>query len=68
MEIGTQAEFLGVMTRGEMLAMYFTHDGGDTSKWRVKGHAKKAFWEWLASWAVMLRKPSDLGYSDEGFT
>jgi hypothetical protein len=67
MEIGTQAEFLGVMTRGEMLAMYFTHDGGDTSKWRVKGHAKKAFWEWLASWSVMLRKPSDLGYSDEGF-
>lgn len=67
MELGTQAEFLGVMTRGEMLAMYFTHDGGDTSKWRVKGHAQKAFWEWMASWAVMVRKPSDLGYSDEGF-
>lgn len=68
MELGTQAEFLGVMTRGEMLAMYFTHDGGDTSKWRVKGHAQKAFWEWMASWAVMIRKPSDLGYSDDGFT
>lgn len=68
MELGTQAEFLGVMTRSEMLAMYFTHDGGDTSKWRVKGHAQKAFWEWMASWAVMIRKPSDLGYSDEGFT
>lgn len=68
MELGTQAEFLGVMTRGEMLAMYFTHDGGDTSKWRVKGHAQAAFWEWMASWAVMIRKPSDLGYSDEGFT
>lgn len=67
MELGTQAEFLGVMTRSEMLAMYFTHDGGDTSKWRVKGHAQKAFWEWMASWAVMIRKPSDLGYSDEGF-
>lgn len=67
MELGTQAEFLGVMTRGEMLAMYFTHDGGDTSKWRVKGHAQAAFWEWMASWAVMIRKPSDLGYSDEGF-
>lgn len=67
MELGTQAEFLGVMTRGEMLAMYFTHDGGDTSKWRVKGHAQKAFWEWMASWAVMIRKPSDLGYSDCGF-
>lgn len=67
MELGTQAEFLGVMTRSEMLAMYFTHDGGDTSKWRVKGHAQKAFWEWMASWAVMIRKPSDLGYSDDGF-
>lgn len=68
MELGTQAEFLGVMTRSEMLAMYFTHDGGDTSKWRVKGHAQAAFWEWMASWAVMIRKPSDLGYSDDGFT
>ena len=68
MELGTQAEFLGVMTRGEMLAMYFTHDGGDTSKWRVKGHAQAAFWSWMASWAVMIRKPSDLGYSDECFT
>ena len=67
MELGTQAEFLGVMTRSEMLAMYFTHDGGDTSKWRVKGHAQKAFWEWMATWAVMIRKPSDLGYSDDGF-
>lgn len=68
MELGTQAEFLGVMTRGEMLAMYFTHDGGDTSKWRLKGHAQAAFWSWMASWAVMIRKPSDLGYSDECFT
>lgn len=67
MELGMQAEFLGVMTRGEMLAMYFTHDGGDTSKWRVKGHAQDDFWTWMASWSVMIRKPSDLGYSDEGF-
>ena len=67
MELGTQAEFLGIMSRGEMLAMYFTHDGGDTSKWRVKGHAQQAFWTWMASWSVMIRKPSDLGYSDDGF-
>lgn len=67
MELGTHAEFLGVMTRGEMLAMYFTHDGGDTSKWRVKRHAQADFWTWMASWAVMIRKPSDLGYSDDGF-
>ncbi len=68
MELGTQAEFLGVMTRGEMLAMFFTHDGGDTSKWRVKGHAQADFWTWMASWSVMIRKPSDLGYSDESFS
>lgn len=66
-ELGNHAEFLGVMTRAEMLSMFFVHDGGDTSKWRLKGHAVKRFWEWVASWAVMLQKPSDLGYSDEGF-
>ena len=67
MELGNHAEFLGVMTRAEMLSMFFVHDGGDTSKWRLKGHAVKKFWEWVASWAVMLQKPSDLGYSDEGY-
>ncbi len=66
MEIGNHAEFLGVMTRTEMLSMYFVHDGGDTSKWRLKGHAEDAFWRWVASWGVLLEKPSDLGYSDEG--
>jgi len=67
MELGNHAEFLGIMSRTEMLAMFFTHDGGDTSKWRIKGHAESEFWKWVCSWAVMLRKPSDLGYSDEGF-
>lgn len=67
MELGNHAEFLGVMNRTEMLAMFFTHDGGDTSKWRLKGHAESEFWAWVCSWAVMLRKPSDLSYSDEGF-
>ena len=67
MELGNHAEFLGVMTRTEMLSMFFVHDGGDTSKWRLKGHAKDKFWEWVASWAVMLEKPSDLGYEDDGF-
>lgn len=67
MELGNHAEFLGVMTRAEMLAMFFVHDGGDTSQWRLKGHAEADFWKWLCSWAVMIRKPSDLGYSDEGF-
>ena len=67
MELGNHAEFLGVMNRTEMLATYFVHDGGKTSQWRLKGHAVKPFWEWVASWAVMLTLPSDLGYKDNGF-
>ena len=67
MELGNHAEFVGVMTREEMLAMFFTHDGGDTSQWRLKGHAETRFWEWVCSWAATLRKPSDLGYEDGGF-
>lgn len=67
MELGNHAEFLGVMSRIEMLATFFVHDGGDTSQWRLKGHAEDKFWQWVCGWAVMLTKPSDLGYSDEGF-
>jgi hypothetical protein len=67
MELGNHAEFLGTMTRAEMLAMFFTHDGGETQKWRLKGHAVGEFWRWVCSWAVNLRAPSDLGYPDDGF-
>jgi hypothetical protein len=67
MELGNHAEFLGVMSYTDMLATFFVHDGGETSKWRLKGHAEDAFWKWMASWAVMLRKPSDLGYSNDGY-
>ena len=67
MELGTHAEFLGVMSRTEMLAMFFVHDMCETSKWRIKGHAQTKYWEWISSWAVCIKKPSDLGYSDEGF-
>ena len=67
MELGNHAEFLGVMLQTDMLAMFFTHDGGETQKWRLKGHAEDAFWRWMASWSVMLRKPSDLGYPDDGY-
>lgn len=67
MELGNHAEFLGVMSQTDMLAMFFTHDGGETQKWRLKGHAEDAFWHWMASWSVMLRKPSDLGYPDDGY-
>lgn len=67
MELGNHAEFVGAMTRTEMLAMFFVHDGGDTSKWRIKGHAKGAFWDWVSQWAVVVTKPSDLGYEDGAF-
>ncbi len=67
MELANHAEFLGTMSRVEMLSMFFVHDGGETSKWRLKGHAEGDFWRWLASWAVMMRKPSDLGYKDDNF-
>lgn len=67
MELGNHAEFLGAMSRTEMLAMFFVHDGGATQDWRLKGHAIKDFWRWVCSWAVAIRSPSDLGYSDDGF-
>lgn len=68
MELGTQAEFLGVMSQVEMLAMFFIHDGSDTSKWRLKGHGRRKFFEWMATWAIFITKPSDLGYEDKGHT
>lgn len=67
MELGTQSEFVGSLTRTEMLATFFVHDGGETSKWRLKRHAEDEFWKWISTWAVYIRKPSDLGYPDDGF-
>lgn len=67
MELGNHSEFLGVMTRAEMLAMFFVHDGGQTSKWRLKGHAEDLYWQWMASWAVFMDNPATLGYTDEGY-
>lgn len=66
-ELGTHAELLDVMRRSAMLAMFFEHDGGETSKWALKGHGKRPFWQFVASWAVCLKRPSDLGYPDGGF-
>ena len=66
-EICNHAEFLDVMSRSEMLAMYFVHDGGSTSDWRLKGHAKQSFWDFVSTWAVMLNKPSDIGFDDKGY-
>jgi len=63
-ELTNQAEFLGHSTRVNMLAAYFIHD--DVG-WRLKGHAVKPMMRWMATWAVALRKPSDLGYDDHGY-
>jgi superfamily II DNA or RNA helicase len=67
MELGNHSEFLGTLSRAEMLATFFVHDSGKTQDWRLKGHAEKDFWRWMASWAVYMRKPSDLGYTDNGY-
>lgn len=66
-ELGNHAEFLGVMSRVEMLSMFFVHDGGSTQDWRLKGHAEEQFWRWVASWGIALRRPSDLGYEDGAY-
>ena len=63
-ELANHAEFLGLMTRPEFLATWFVHDDAG---WRMKGHAVEPFYRWLASWAMALRTPSDLGYPDDGF-
>jgi DNA modification methylase len=61
-ELGQHAEFLGVLTAKEMMALYFTQDGNSTQKWRLKGHARESFWRWCASWATAMRRPSDVGF------
>lgn len=63
-ELTNQAEFLGHMSRTHMLAAYFIHD--DVG-WRLKGHARAPMMKWMATWAVALRKPSDMGYPDDGY-
>lgn len=67
MELANHAEFLGAMTRVEMLATFFVHDGGETQKWRLKGHAVDDFWKWMASWAAMFTSPRDLGYDGSAY-
>ena len=67
MELGNHSEFCGVMTRPEMLSMFFVHDGGQTSKWRLKRHAEDVFWQWLSSFAVFVDNPKNIGYDIEGY-
>jgi hypothetical protein len=79
-ELGTSSEALGYLGHIDMLNRFFKHDnnttdtghsrmlGSDGSRgWRFKGHAEEPFWKWVCSWARSLRKPSDLGFSDERF-
>lgn len=67
MELGNHSEFLGIMSRPEMLSTFFVHDGGSTQSWRLKGHAQDDFWKWIASWAVVLSNPADLGYDGSAY-
>lgn len=67
MELGNHAEFLDVMSYNEMLAMYFVHDGGETNKWRLKGHAINRFYEFVSTWAIMYSHPRDIGFEQDGF-
>lgn len=67
MELGQHSEFLGAMSYLEMLAMYFVHDGGETSKWRLRKHAKDVFWKYVAQWSMAIDKPCTLGFNSIGY-
>jgi len=67
MELGQHSEFLGAMSYLEMLAMYFVHDGGETSKWRLRKHANDDFWKYVCTWSMSMDKPSTLGFDNCGF-
>ena len=66
-ELGNHSEFLNVLSRSEMLSLFFINDTANVGTWRLKGHGEDKFWKWLCSWAVMLSKPSELGFDDSGF-
>lgn len=67
MELGQHSEFLGAMSYLEMLAMYFVHDGGQTSKWRLRKHAKDPFWNYVCTWSMACDKPQTLGFDSDGY-
>lgn len=67
MELGQHSEFLGAMSYLEMLAMFFVHDGGETSKWRLRKHAKDPFWKYVCSWSIAIDKPDTLGFNHNGY-
>jgi len=67
MELGQHSEFLGAMSYLEMLAMYFVHDGGETSKWRLRKHAQDNFWKYVCTWSISLDNPKTLGFDGHLF-
>lgn len=67
MELGNHAEFCGIMSYTDMLSTFFVHDAAKTQDWRLKGHAEEKFWQWMASWSVMLKNPADLGYDGDKY-
>ena len=68
MELGNHSQFLGSSSYLEMLAMYFVHDGGETSKWRLRKHAEKDFWQFVSSWGLAIDNPATLGFTDKDYT
>ncbi len=66
-ELGMHAEFLGIMARSDMLQRWFINDGSRSNAWRLKGHAWRSFWDWMASWARMAESPADLGFDASRF-
>lgn len=71
-ELANHAAFLGVMSPQQMTSIFFVHEAGvfegtKTSRWRLKRHAVEKFYEWLTSWGIAVKKPSDLGYFDDGY-
>jgi DNA modification methylase len=67
MELGQHSEFLGAMSYLEMLAMYFVHDGGETSKWRLRKHAADPFWKYVCTWSMACDTPLTLGFEHCGY-
>jgi len=70
-ELGNHAEFLNVMTSKEMVSIFFINDAFNKdhtiSKWRLKKHSTKDFWNWVSSWSLMLSNPSDIGFLGDGY-
>lgn len=67
MELGNHSEFMGAMTYLEMLSMFFVHDGGETSKWRLRKHAHDTFWQYVCTWSISLDNPITLGFNSDGY-